>query len=218
MPTIFPSLLGASPLNLQKEIELLEPHCQGFHLDIMDDHFVPNLTWGQDTVNAITKITRRTLWAHLMVQTPETWIDRLLLPPGSIVSFHIESIKKNIHLAKRIREKKWIASVAVSPKTSVKEIFSLIGEIVDHVLIMSVEPGFAGQKFNPGVIDKVKDLVGYRQTSGLTFTIGMDGGINKNNIKMLADIGVDHFAIAGGIFSHADRIGALKELQVLVGE
>ncbi len=215
MAIIFPSLISADVLNLQKEIERLDPHCQGYHLDVMDHHFVPNLTWGPRFINAIAKTTYKTLWVHLMVDNPQTWVNTLFLQPKSILTFHFENTKEIIHMIKHIKEKNWLASIAINPKTPVEEIFPLLN-IIDQVTLMSVEPGFSGQKFLPSVISKIDSLNGYRQTSGLDFKIGLDGGINETNIKMLAEKGVDHCAIAAGIFEKDDPVEALKTLTTLI--
>ncbi len=215
MAHIFPSLISADPLNLQKEIELLDPHTDGYHLDVMDNHFVPNLTWGPMIINAIAKTTRRKLWVHLMVDNPMDWDALLFIPPGSIFSFHFETKKEIPRLIKKIKEKKWEASLAINPKTPVEEIFPILG-VLDQVLLMSVEPGFSGQSFLKAVMKKLDKLSAYRQTSGLNFRIGMDGGINAQNITQLAQKGVDDFAIAASIFHQADRAAALQGLKKLV--
>ncbi len=215
MAQIFPSLISADSLNLQKEIELLDPHTDGYHLDIMDNHFVPNLTWGPMVVNAIAKATRRKLWAHLMVDNPMDWDNILFLPPASILTFHFETEKEIPRLIKKIKEKKWLVSLAINPKTPVEEIFPIINAL-DQILLMSVEPGFSGQPFLESTIEKLDRLDAYRQTSDLQFRIGMDGGINAQNIAMLHKKGVDDFAIAGGIFNQADHVTALQELKKLV--
>ncbi len=211
MATIFPSLISADILNLQKSIKQLDPHCQGYHLDIMDDHFVPNLTWGPQFINAIANVTQRQLWVHLMVDNPHSWLDRLLLPPGSIISFHIEETKEKFHLINHIKEKKWRPSIAVKPKTAITDVYPYF-DVIDHILLMSVEPGFSGQPFLPEVITKVDELRRYCQTAGLNITVGMDGGINQSNIGPLLQKDVDHIAVAAGIFHQDDPVAALKQL------
>jgi len=214
MAQIFPSLTAADQLNLQRDVQLLEPYCDGFHLDVMDNHFVPNITWGADTVNAIAQLTNRNLWVHLMVTRPIDFFEKLTLKEHSIVTFHIETIGNNINIINRVKEKMLVPGIAVSPKTPVEEIFPLL-DLVHHVTIMSVEPGFAGQQFLPSVLEKLERLIGYRQTSGLKFTIGMDGGINETNIADLTQRGVDVFGVASAIFGKPDPVAALKNLQKL---
>lgn len=214
MAYIFPSLTAADQLNLERDIKRLEPYCEGFHLDIMDNHFVPNITWGADTVNAIARITDRRLWVHLMVENPTAFLETLTLQSSSVVTFHIETIRENKNIVDRIREKKWEPGIAISPKTPVERIFPLL-DLVHHVTLMSVEPGFAGQDFLPSSVTKVDLLTGFRQTSKLPITIAMDGGINAGNIADLARRGVNLFGVASAIFEKKDPVAALKELSAL---
>lgn len=214
MAHIFPSLTAADQLNLQRDINLLEPYCDGFHLDVMDNHFVPNITWGADTVNAIARLTNRTLWVHLMVEKPIDFLETLSLKDHSIVTFHIETIRDTINIINRVKEKNLIPGIAISPKTPIEEIFPLL-DVIQHVTIMSVEPGFAGQHFLPSVLEKLERLISYRETSGLKFTIGMDGGINEKNITDLTQRGVDVFGVASAIFGKPDPVAALQQLQKL---
>ncbi len=211
---IFPSLIGANLINLERDIQRLDSHCDGYHLDIMDNHFVPNLTFGVDVVHAISKATSRQLWIHLMVDNCDSWIARLNLPAGSILSFHPESTKDIAHTINRIKEKKLMASIAIKPKMAAEDIFEFL-HLIDQVLVMSVEPGFSGQRFLESVTAKLTSLVQYRQTHELSFSIGMDGGIGADNIGMLAQQGVSDFAIASAIFSQPDPIAALQALKRL---
>lgn len=208
---IYPSLMAADPLNLENEINLLEPHCAGFHLDIMDNLFVPNVALDAHTVNAVAK-RGKPVWVHLMVEKPELLYTTLLLPVGSLVSFHIESEIDIAHFIKTIREKKHHASIAISPKTPLSRIFSFLHDI-DQVLLMSVEPGFSGQPFLKSSVARLAELAAHRQKENSSFKIGMDGGIDITNIKTLVEYGVDDCAIGSGIFKHKDRVAALQSLQ-----
>ena len=157
MINIYPSLISADLMNLEKEIKLLEPYCTGFHIDVMDNHFVPNLTWGKMFIDAIGKITKKPLWVHLMIDNPSIFIDTLVLSPESILTFHIESASDVKKLSRRIKEKNIIPSIAVSPKTPVEKIFPFL-DLVDHILIMTVEPGFSGQCFLQSSKSKIEKL------------------------------------------------------------
>jgi ribulose-phosphate 3-epimerase len=180
----------------------------------MDNHFVPNMTWGADTVNAIADVTNRSLWVHLMVDKPDVFLEILSLREHSILTFHIETINDNAKTINRIKEKNLVPGIAISPKTPVEEIFPLL-DVVHHVTVMSVEPGFAGQQFLPSALAKIEQLVAYRQTSGLTFEIAVDGGINETNIADLTKRGADLFGVASAIFGKPDPVAALKNLQKL---
>lgn len=215
MAHIFPSLIAGDLLNLQKQITLLDPYVDGYHLDIMDNHFVPNLTWGPMFINAIAQATYRTIWIHLMVENPTEWVNLLSLPPGSIYTFHIEAEKEIPKLIKRIKEKKWNVSIAISPGTSVEQMFPLLNTL-DQVLIMSVEPGFSGQDFLPKMVTKVEKLAAYRDTSGASFQIGIDGGVTESNINMLVKKGVNDFAIGNSILKAKNPVKKLEELRSLI--
>lgn len=214
MVSLFPSLIGANVLNLGQEIDLLEPHCDGFHIDIMDNHFVPNLTWGAAVTNALAAYSKKPLWVHLMVDNPADWPRLLTLSADSILTFHSEATSNHEALIRTIREKKWRVGIAVSPKTPVATLFG-IAPLVDQILIMSVEPGFSGQKFIPNSYEKVRELCTYRAAHNLSFKIGIDGGVTKDIIADLRDLGVDEFAISSAIFAQQDRVEATQTLRRL---
>jgi len=215
MIKIHPSLISADLMNLRSAIQLLDPHTDGYHIDIMDNHFVPNLTWGAQFVNAIAQETAKPLTVHLMVDNPTNWIDKFTINDHSSIIIHIESkgeIRKNLET---IRKRKHHPGISLNPKTPVEQIFPVL-DLVDTVLIMTVEPGFSGQSFIKGTEKKVEPLVGYKQTNGLNFSIGMDGGVNKENIKLLIEKGVDWFGIASAIFNQPNYVKAFQELKKIV--
>jgi len=211
MAILYPSLISADVLNLASVLKRLDSCVSGYHIDIMDFNFVPNLTWGPPIVNAIAQATTKQLWVHLMVNNPKGMIKALDLRPDSIVSFHIESYSENKTIINDIQEKRYLPSIAISPKTPVEEILPFLSTIY-QVLVMSVEPGFSGQLFLPETISKVDTLVQYKKNHNLNFRIGMDGGINKKNINNLITHGVDDIAIAHAIFGSPDYVQALHNL------
>ena len=209
---IFPSLISSDILNLQKTIQQFDSVCDGYHIDVMDDHFVPNLTWGPAFVKAILKQTNLPIHLHLMVDSPDAWLDRVALRKEDLFIFHIEALfsaQEIQNLIQDIKNKDYKVGIAINPKTEINLAFDFLKD-VDHVLIMSVQPGFSGQKFMPEVVEKVKSLVGRQEE--FNFTIGMDGGIGKENLKMLSLEGVQQFGIASSIFSKNDPVKALQEL------
>lgn len=213
MAEIYPSIISANLADLKEELKRLDPYVQGYHIDIMDGNFVPNLTWGPAMTNAIATMSSRTHnWAHLMVTTPQIYIKPLLLAPGSVLTFHFESACDVNDMIKLILEKNWKPSIAIKPKTDAEKVFPFLNK-VHQVVVMSVEPGFSGQDFLPESIKKVELLAAYRSTSKLNFRIGIDGGINNENIALLAEKGADDFAVASAIFANKRPIEALKELQ-----
>jgi len=206
--------MSANFLELKEEIEKIEPYCDGFHLDIMDMHFVPNLTFGPSIINAIAKASTKELFVHLMIEHPEKFVDYLQLPKDSVVTFHKTTTPKPSNLIKLIHKKGWRAGIALDPDESIENVTPLLKEL-DQVLIMSVRPGFAGQEFIPQTLDKVKNLKKYRTKNKLNFRIAIDGGINEENIQEIAKAGSDDIAIASAIFKAKDPIKALKKLKKL---
>lgn len=215
---IYPSLMCADLLNLAKVISDLDEHCDGYHIDVMDDHFVHNLTMGPDFVNAIAKATRKPVQVHLMVDNPAAWPERLKLGKKDTFIFHYEAfecfepIKKLIKLVKGSGCGVGMAFNPDSDGDLIKE--ELLN--LDKILVMAVKPGFAGQKFIPKVLDKVKLATNFRKKQNGKFKIYMDGGIDKNNIKQLATLGVDAVAVGSAVFAQKNPIKALKELYEIV--
>lgn len=214
MNNIFPSLISADLLNLAEVMHILEPHCGGFHIDIMDFHFVPNLTWGPMFVNAIRRATKNTLWVHLMVDAPERYFDLMQLATGDWVTVHYEHVCQQKTILEDMRARGWRTGIAINPEESVEVIVPL-AQHIDHVLLMSVIPGFSGQEFIPETLEKLKKLHEIKKTLRAHFVIAMDGGINKNNLGAIASIGVDAIAIANGIFGEKNYVIALKNLHAL---
>lgn len=215
MAQFFPSLISANLLKLQEEIALLEPYVTGFHIDVMDFHFVPNLTWGPPFINEIRAATKKQLFVHLMVDYPEKYLDRMKLHEQDIVSVHFEckSDKGIIAILKELKARGWTASIALNPGTSITSLAGLTGDHVtfDHVLLMTVEPGFSGQEFIGDMFEKLKNLAAFRTQQGLSFPIAVDGGVNQDNVQELIRLGADQFAIASAIFNYPDRIATLKK-------
>jgi ribulose-phosphate 3-epimerase len=209
--------MSVTPTNLKDEIDLLQPYCAGFHLDVMDNQFVPNTALSVDTVNNIAKMVNKPVWIHLMVKNPEQFYTQFFLPDDSLVSFHIESEVDVEKFVKIIREKKHKPSIAISPKTPLERIFPFLN-IVDQVLLMSVEPGFSGQHFLSESISRLEKLTTHRKKNNYVFKIGIDGGVDINNIKMIAEKGVDDCAIGSGIFKQSDHLVALHELCDIIAE
>lgn len=214
MIKIFVSLLGANILELKDEIKKLEPYCDGFHLDVMDMHFVPNLAFSPVMVNELAHIITKEIFVHLMVKNPEQLLDIFQLPAHTLVAVH-RSSTPNIHeLIAQIKDKDWSASIALAPYEPIDHALSSIDQLT-QVLIMSVEPGFAGQQFIPDMLEKARMLREYRIQHKKEFRIAMDGGINETNILDVIAAGVDDIAVSSAIFSKKDPVQALQKLQKL---
>lgn len=211
MKALYPSLLAADQLALADVIGILRHHCAGFHCDVMDNHFVPNLTWGPPTVNAIARVATKPIWVHLMVENPMTILTKLELLPKSIVSFHIESTCEVGSIITVIKEKKWKASLAISPKTPLETTFPFL-HLLDQVLVMSVEPGAAGQEFIPDSLARIKALAEKRSEKNLSYTIGVDGGINLTTIDSVLHAGGQELVVGSAVFGADNMIVALDTL------
>lgn len=213
MIRIYPSLAAANLTNIEHDVRLLEPYCAGFHLDVMDFHFVPNLTFGPDFINAVRKITDKCLWIHLMVDEPDRYISRMHLARGDIVSVHCEysSIDYVKTVCRDICDRGLRASMTLKPATPIERVKEFL-DCIDHVLLMSVEPGFSGQEFMPEVYERLSMLNALRAQRGKYFDIGTDGGIGPDVIRALAERGADDFAIASAIFGAPDPLEAVQEM------
>ena len=214
MPNIYLSLIAAKLLEIKKEFQKYEPYCSGFHLDVMDNNFVPHLTFGADFINEMATIAQKPLFVHLMLQDPLDFIDRLHMRTDDIVSVQLASTNDPQTIINAIRDKKVHSSIAINPDIPLDDIYPYI-KTLDQVVLMSVKAGFSGQEFIPSVKEKAKALVQYKKDNNLTFDICMDGGINESNIEELTQIGVNSFVIGTGVFDTPDPLSTLKRLQKL---
>jgi len=190
------SLLSADFGNLKEEIEkITEASADLLHLDIMDGHFVPNLTFGMPIIKAISRIAKIPLDAHLMVTNPDFYIEPLSDIGVKYISFHTETVIHSHRLVEKIKIKNIQAGIAINPGTDVHSLDSLL-PILDFVLIMSVNPGFGGQKFLEFCLNKVYYLDKYRKDKDYNYKIEIDGGVDNTNIKPITEACVD-IAVAG---------------------
>lgn len=210
---IYPSLISSDLLDLRATITQLDNFCDGYHLDVMDDHFVPNLTWGPAFINAITQSTHLPLQVHLMVDNPAAWIDRLKLCINDCFVFHVEAVSLDQagEIINRLKKKKIKVGIALNPKTPFSVVESFLS-LVDQVLVMTVEPGFSGQTFIPSVLEKIDTLVSMRKDRDYFFKIGVDGGVNEENITLLKHHQVDMVGVASAIFFNTNPVEALEAL------
>lgn len=212
---IAPSILSADFANLERDIQVVEKGgADLLHVDVMDGHFVPNLTFGPSMVEAIRPVTSLPLDVHLMVSDPEMWIPAFAKAGADTMLVHVEATP-HIHRAMQlIRSHQVKAGVVINPGTPVSLIEPIL-PIVDQVLVMTVNPGFGGQKFLPEMADKVAALAEMRAATGLNFKIEVDGGVSDQTIEVVAKAGAD-IAVAGSyVYQAADpaaQIATLKEL------
>jgi ribulose-phosphate 3-epimerase len=215
MPLIAPSLLCADFSRLSQEIATVTTAgADMLHLDIMDGHFVPNLTFGNPVVRDIIKVSTIPTDAHLMVANPGDYIAPFAQAGVSYFSFHIEATAHSHRIIEKIKSHGMKAGVAINPGTSLYTIIDTLPDI-DFVLIMSVNPGFAGQKFIPSAIEKIKFLHAYRVEKKLSFLIEIDGGISDKNISSVVSAGIDIVVAGSYIFADDDyqkKIWSLKNV------
>jgi len=213
---IAPSLLAADFSNLAQQIRYVElGGADWIHCDIMDGKFVPNLTFGPLVVEAVRKITKLPIDTHLMIKNPDQIIKNFIDAGSNYITVHQEEV---IHLNRTIN---WIkelgakAGVSINPSTPVSTLIEIL-EYVDLVLVMSVNPGFGGQKFIPASLKKIEELSRIRKEKGYNFLIEVDGGIDKENIKRISDAGCNVFVAGSSIFGKDNITAAAMELKNLV--
>lgn len=216
MRIIAPSILSANFANLDEDIKAVEKAgAEMLHLDVMDGHFVPNITFGPKMVADIDGITDLTLDVHLMISEPEKYVEQFAEAGADWISVQYEATKHLDRLIHQIKDAGSKAGVVINPATSV-EVLDEIIHITDFVLIMSVNPGFGGQKFIDYSLDKSKKLVKMIANTGSYAFIEMDGGIGTNNIKTISDSGVNVFVCGNSVFGAKDSISAFKELNAKI--
>jgi ribulose-phosphate 3-epimerase len=211
---VAPSVLSADFGNLQRDVEeICAAGCDLVHVDVMDGHFVPNLTIGPVVVSAIAKAATKPLDIHLMVQNNTFFVELFApLKPGYI-SFHIEEEKHPHRLIQKIRSYGIKPAIVLNPHTPPESIEFLLADL-DMVLLMSVNPGFGGQSFIDSVIPKAKRLNEMRNRINPKCLIEVDGGVSDKNIQELKDAGVDIVVAGSYVFGHKDRKEAIKSLQI----
>lgn len=215
MGKIAPSILSADISTLGEDIRMLdESVADWIHIDVMDGHFVPNLTFGPNVVAAVKAHTDLPLDVHLMVEEPEKMIDSFIEAGATGISIHAEATK-NIHrVMQDIQAQDVYAGVVINPGTPVSFIESVL-PIVDMVLVMTVNPGAGGQKFIDEMVQKIEFLADFRESNNLEYLIQVDGGINNDTIKICHDAGTDVFVAGSNVFgapSPAKQIQILKDL------
>jgi len=213
MVKIAPSILSADFLRLGEEIKTAEEAgVDMLHLDVMDGHFVPNITIGPFVIEAIRKITKLPLDVHLMIEEPDRYIKDFIKAGADFLTIHVEA---SVHLHRTIH---WIkesgvrAGVSLNPATPVWSLDNIIHDL-DLVLAMSVNPGFGGQEFIPHVIEKIKVLKDIIRERGLKTLIEVDGGIKYENAKEVADAGADILVMGSGFFNAKDYKDLVKSLR-----
>ena len=209
-PIAAPSMLKCDFGNLHREIELLDSaEAALLHLDVMDGHFVPNLSYGPMVIERLRPLTNTPFDAHLMISEPARYLDEYIKAGCEAITFHLEAVPEPVSLLREIRRKGVVAGLAINPGTPFKAAEPFLREC-DLFLVMSVHPGFGGQKFIPDVVTKIRDA---RSVAGEDLIISVDGGIGRSTIGQCAQAGCDVFVAGSSVFDEPCYTTAIAELQ-----
>jgi len=216
MIQIAPSILAANYAALGDDVRKVA-NADLIHVDIMDGHFVPNLSFGPDVTKAVNGVTDQFLDMHLMIEEPERWFETYVNAGGDRLVFHVEAAGDHVAAAKQCRELGVQSGFAIKPGTAIEPYLDDL-EHFDQVMVMSVEPGFGGQKFMPEVLGKVMVLRDRIKEAGLDTIIGIDGGIAGATIAQAAEAGVDAFVAGSAVFGADNPAEAVERLRELARE
>jgi ribulose-phosphate 3-epimerase len=217
MVQIVPSILSADFARLGEEIARVERGgAQMLHVDIMDGHFVPNLTIGPPVVKSIRKITQLALDVHLMITDPDKYAPLFIEAGADQVSVHYEAATHLDRTVRMIQSEGARAGVVLNPATPVSLLEDIL-DVVDYVLVMSVNPGFEGQQFIPNALKKIRRLDEMRRERRLGFAIEIDGGVSRENVAEIVQSGCNWLVAGSAVFHSADAAATVKEMQQIAG-
>lgn len=210
---IAPSLLSADFGHLERDIQMLNHSgADWYHLDVMDGVFVPNISFGFPVMQTMAKVAEKPLDVHLMIVEPEKFVDEVKALGARVMNVHVEATTHLQRLLTRIREAGMLAGITLNPSTPLCMAEDVL-DVCDVVMLMSVNPGFAGQKFIPHTLDKIRRLRQMIDQRGLHTLIEVDGGINAGNAGQLAQAGADVLVAGSAVFSAADPVAAISQLK-----
>lgn len=210
---IAPSILSADFANLEAELKRIG-NADWAHVDVMDAHFVPNLTLGLPVVEALLKVSPIPLDCHLMIEDPDRWAPQYAEAGAQSVTFHIEAASDPVKLARALRSAGARASMAIKPGTDFAPYEELLPEL-DMVLVMTVEPGFGGQSFMADQMPKVRQVRDAVRRHGGQIWVQVDGGVSAKTIEQCAEAGADVFVAGSAVYGADDAAGAVDELRSL---
>ncbi|MGJ9405637.1 ribulose-phosphate 3-epimerase [Nesterenkonia aurantiaca] len=213
MPRIHPSILNADFANLASELSRIDS-ADAVHVDVMDNHFVPNLTIGLPVVKSLRAATGLPMDIHLMIEDPDTWAPQYAELGCESVTFHAEAAQAPIRLARELRSQGSRSAMALKPATGIEPYLDMLGEL-DMLLLMTVEPGFGGQSFLDLILPKIRRARQAVDDLGGTVALQVDGGISTETIQRAAEAGADTFVAGSAVYSAKDAAAAIAQLRRL---
>ena len=213
---ISPSMLASDFANLAAEAQRVS-HADWLHVDVMDNHFVPNLTLGMPVVEALAKATGTPLDCHLMIEDPDRWAPGYVEAGAASVTFHVEAATAPVRLARELRAKGARAGMGLRPATPIEPYEDLLPEL-DMLLVMTVEPGFGGQAFLDMCVPKIRRTRELIAKHGLELWLQVDGGVSLDTIEQCADAGADVFVAGSAVFRAEDPNAMIEQLRARAGD